>query len=123
MATDLTVILENRPGTLAELGETLGRAGINIEGGCGFPVEGQGVSHILVENAVAARRTLESAGFEVRGERPVLVVEFNDRPGELGKIARRIADAGVNVDLLYLATNDRLVLGVDNLEKARAALT
>ena len=122
MAKDLTVTLENRPGTLADLGEALGRAGINIEGGCGFPCEGKGEIHLLVEDATTARRTLEQAGIEVREERDVLVVEMEDRPGTLGDVTRRIANAGANIDLLYLATNTRLVIGADNLEKTRAAM-
>ena len=122
MATDLTIILEDRPGTLADLGETLGKAGINIAGGCGFPCEGKGVIHVLVDDAAAARSALEEAGFEVSNEREVLLVEGEDQPGELGKIARRIAGAGVNIDLLYLSAGGHLVLGVDDMEKARAAI-
>jgi len=122
MAMDLTVILEDRPGTLADLGEALGKTGINIEGGCGFPCEGKGVMHILVEDAATARRALEEAGIEVRGERQVLVLEIEDRPGALGEVSRRIANAGVNIDLAYGASNNRLVLGVDDLDKARAAV-
>jgi hypothetical protein len=122
MAMDLTVILEDRPGTLADLGEALGKAGINIEGGCGFPCEGKGVMHILVEDAAAARQALEEAGIEVRGERQVLVLEIEDRPGTLGEVSRRIANAGVNIDLAYVASNNRLVLGADDLDKARAAV-
>jgi len=122
MTKDLTVILEDRPGTLADVGEVLGKAGINIEGGCGFPCEGEGILHILVEDAAAARRALEEIGLEVRGERQVLVLEVEDRPSALGEISRRIANAGVNTDLLYLATNNRLVIGADDLDKARAAV-
>ena len=122
MAMDLTVILEDRPGTLADLGEALGKVGINIEGGCGFPCEGKGVMHILVEDAAAARQALEEAGIEVRGERQVLVLEIEDRPGALGEVSRRIANAGVNIDLAYGASNNRLILGVDDLDKARAAV-
>ena len=122
MATDLTIVLENRPGTLAQLGETLGQAGVNIEGGCGFPCGGEGMIHLLVEDADAAKRSLQEAGIEVRNERPVLVTEVKDRPGELGNLTRRIANAGVNIDLLYLTAKGQLVLGVDDLERARAAL-
>ena len=122
MTKDLTVILKDRPGTLADMGEALGKAGINIEGLCGFPCEGKGVIHILVEDAAAARRTLEEIGLEVRGERQVLVLEGEDRPGAFGEVCRRIANAGVNIDLTYLATNSRLVIGVDDLDKARAAV-
>lgn len=122
MAKDLTVILENHPGTLADFGEALGRAGINIDGICGFPCEGKGVLHVLVEDAAGARSALEEAGIEVTGEREVLVVEVEDRPGTLGEMARKIANAGVNVDLGYLASGTRLVIGADDLEKAQAAL-
>ena len=122
MAKDLTVILADRPGTLADLGETLGKAGINIDGMCGFPCEGRGVIHVLVEDGASARRVLEEGGMEVSGEREVLVLEGEDRPGTFGEITRKIANAGVNVDLCYLATKTRIVIGADDLEKARAAL-
>ena len=122
MAKDLTVILADRPGTLADLGETLGKAGINIDGMCGFPCEGRGVIHVLVEDGASARRVLEEGGMEVSGEREVLVLEGEDRPGTFGEITRKIANAGVNVDLCYLATKTRLVIGADDLEKAQAAL-
>ncbi|MFQ6000483.1 MAG: ACT domain-containing protein [Anaerolineae bacterium] len=122
MMKDLTVILEDRPGTLADMGEALGKAGINIEGSCGFAIEGKGVGHILVEDAGAARRALEEVGIEVGDEREVLVLEIEDRPGALGEVSRRIANAGVNIELVYLATNTRLVIGADDLDKARAAL-
>jgi hypothetical protein len=119
---DLTVILEDHPGTLADLGEALGSAGVNIEGLCGFPCEDRGIGHILVEDAVAARAALEEIGLEVLRERQVLVLEVKNREGALGQVSRRIADAGVNIDLVYLATSTRLVLGVDDVDGARAAL-
>jgi len=122
MAKDLTVVLENRPGTLADVCEALGKADINIDGTCGFPCEGKGILHILVEDAAAARRALEEIGFEVRDEREVLVLEVEDRPGAGGKVIRRIANAGVNVDLVYRITKTRVVIGADDLDKARAAV-
>ena len=124
MATDLTIILENRPGTIADVGEALAAAGINLLGACGFPCEGVGVMHLLVDDgdADAAREAAERASFEVRKRREVLITEIEDRTGALGQLARRLANAGVNVDLLYLATDTRVVLGPDNLDKARNAL-
>ena len=122
MAKDLTVILEDRPGTIADMGEALGKADINIEGCCGFGSGGKGVLHILVEDVAAARRALQQAGLDVRGEREVLVLEAEDRPGVLGDVTRRIAKAGVNVDLIYVASNTRLVIGADDIGKARAAI-
>jgi len=122
MATDLTVTLENRPGTVADMGEALGNAGINILGAAGFPCEGKGIMHILVEDAAAARKALEEKGFEVSPDREVIVLEVQDTPGELGSISRRIANAGVNMDLLYLTAGKSLVMGVDDMDKARAAI-
>jgi hypothetical protein len=122
MAKDLTVILEDRPGTLADMGEALGKAGINIDGMCGFPSEGKGVIHILVEDAAGARSALEGAGIDVGAEREVVVVEVDDRPGAFGDLARKIANEGVNFDLTYMATNTRLVVGTNDLEKTRSAL-
>ena len=122
MPTDLTVILPNRPGTIADMGEAAAKADVNIEGVCGFPSEGQGVLHVLIDDAAAARAAFEAAGLQVTGEREVLVLEVEHRPGTLGELMRRIADAGVNVDLLYVANGNRLVIGADDPEKARAAL-
>jgi hypothetical protein len=122
MAKDLTVLLEDRPGTLADLGEALGAAGINIDGMCGVPCEGKGVIHILLKDAAGAQEALEGRGIEVSGEREVLVLNVEDKPGSLGEIARKIANAGVNIEYTYLATNTRLVIAADNLEAARAAL-
>jgi hypothetical protein len=122
MPTNLTIGLEDRPGILAELGEALGGAGINIEGFCGYTSEGRGVVHLLVEDAAAARSALEGAGMDVQDEREVVIVDIEDRAGALGVIARRISNADVSLELAYLATNTRLVLAAGDLEKLRAAL-
>jgi hypothetical protein len=119
---DLTVSLDDRPGTMADAGEALAKAGINIEGICGFPVSGRGVAHFLVEDAAKARKALEDAGIKVTAQNDALVVDVTDRPGTLGQVTRKLANAGVNLNLLYLATNTRLVIGADNLDKARGAI-
>ena len=118
---DITVLMENRPGALADVAEALGKAGINIEGMCGFVSAGQGVGHLLVQDPAAARRAL-SGLCEIRDEREVLVVELEDRPGALGDVARRMAEAGVNVELGYVTVATQIVLAVSDIEKARAAL-
>jgi hypothetical protein len=122
MAKDLLVFLDDSPGRLAVLGEILGKAGVNIMGLFGAPAGGDAAFHILVEDAPAARRALDAAKFHVHEEREVLVIPVDDRPGELGRLCRQIADANVNIELVYLATNTSLVFGVDNLEKARAVV-
>lgn len=122
MAKDLTVYLEDRPGTLADLGEALGKAGVNIEGGCGVQDDGRETFHLLFEDATGAREALEGAGIKVQAERDVIVTDVADAPGALGQIARSIADAGVNIELVYMASNNRLVIGASDLDKTRAAL-
>lgn len=122
MATDITVRLEHRPGALAEAGEALGKADVNIDGVFAFGRGQQGEAHLLVDDAGAARKALQGAGLEVGESQEVLVVEVEDRPGVLGEVCRKAADAGVNLTLTYLATDTRLVLGGDDLGKLRAAV-
>jgi hypothetical protein len=124
MATDLTISVEDRPGTLADIGEALGRAGVNIEGFAGFGMEGRGIIHVLVEDAMAARRALDEAGLKVEGEAEALVMDMTanvDRPGSLGEIARNVANAGVNIQVAYIATNNRGVVVTTDNEKAMSA--
>src|SRR5437762_12810628 len=95
---DLTILLEDRPGALAEMGEALGRAGVSVEGGGVFVTNGIGVAHFLFADGAAARRALEAAGIRVAEENEVLVQRLRqDVPGQLGAIARKMADAGVNI--------------------------
>lgn len=123
MARDLTINLEDRPGELARLGETLGQSGINVDGMCAVTGSGEGVVHILVEDHNTARQALSEAGFDVSSVSDVLVVDqVDDRPGTLGELSRRFSDAGANLKLAYLATNTRLVFLADDLDKARSAL-
>ena len=118
---DLTIVLENRPGALAEMGAALGRAGVSIEGGGAWVLNGEGVAHFLFEDGTAARTALEAAGIGVLAERDVLVQRLNQtEPGQLGKISRQIADAGVNIEVLYSDHDRRLILVVDNVARGRA---
>ena len=128
---DLKITLENRPGTLADLSEALGRAGVNIEGICGFAREVRGgedrefvthVAHILVDDATQAGKALKAAGIKIEDQREALVIDIRDRPGELAAVTRRISDAGVNVEYFYTATRTRMVLGVTDPEKARTLI-
>ena len=122
MPKDLTVALVNRPGTLADAAEALGRAGINIDGVCGSPSGSEGIMHVLVEDASGARDALTAAGLEVRDERDVVVASVEDRPGTGGELLRRVADAGANVDLLYLTMDGRLVLSGSDVSAIQRAL-
>ena len=118
---DLAIELENRPGALAEMGEALGRAGVSIEGGGAWVVDGRGVAHFLFEDGAAAQWALEAAGIKVLAEREVLVQRLKQAvPGQLGQLTRRMADAGVNIEVLYSDHEHQLILVVDDLDKGRA---
>ena len=122
MPTDLQLILEDRPGQFAAVAEALGKARINIEGGCGVITDGQFVIHVLVEDVAAALEALDRVGLMVNAENEAIVLTVEDKPGELGRIARKAADADLNLNFCYLATSTRLVVGADDLEKLAAAL-
>lgn len=117
---DLAIALEDPPGALAEMGEALGKAGVSVEGGGAFVVAGKGVAHFLFIDGVRPRRALERAGIRVLEERDVVVQRLNqDEPGQLGKLARHMADAGVNIEVVYSDHEHRLILVVDQTETAR----
>ena len=126
MATDLTVVLDDRAGQLAHMGEALGDAGVNIEGFCATTDEGVGVVHVLVENAMVAQNALILADIKVEGEADAVVIDLTDedagKPGTLGRVAGKVATAGINISIAYLATGDRAVLVTSDNEKAREAL-
>jgi hypothetical protein len=118
---DLTIELENRPGVLGEMGAALGNAGVSVEGGGAFVVNGVGIAHFLFVDGRAARRALEAAGIKVLEEREVLVQRLRqDEPGQLGKLTQRMADAGVNIETLYSDHEHQLILVVDDMVKGRA---
>jgi hypothetical protein len=112
---DLTIELDDEPGALAAMGEALGAAGISVEGGGMFVVDGRAVAHFLVHDGAAASTTLRAAGIRVAASREVLARRLDqDRPGQLGAISRALADAGVNVEVLYSDHDHRLILVVDD---------
>ena len=118
---DLAIALDNRPGALADMGEALGKAGVSIEGGGAWVVDGKGIAHFLFEDGSAARRALEAKGIEVLAEREVVVQRLKQAvPGQLGQLARCMGDAGVNIEVMYSDHDNQLILVVDDVEKARA---
>jgi hypothetical protein len=118
---DLAILLENHPGALAEMGEALGSAGVSVEGGGAFLFDGRAIGHFLFEDAVAARKALEEKGITVLEDRDVLVQRLRqDQPGQLGKISRLMAEAGVNIEVIYSDHQNQLILVVDEFEKGKA---
>ena len=117
---DVAIRLENKPGELARMGEALGQAGISVEGGGGWVVDGRGVMHFLFDDHAPLAETLDAVGIQVIEERPVLVQRLKqDVPGQLGAIARQMAEAGVNIEVIYSDHDHQLILVVDDLEKGQ----
>jgi hypothetical protein len=122
MATDLTIALVDQPGTLAKASDALGRAGVNIDGACGYVCDGQGVYHVLVADSERGRRALMNGGFTIEDERRVVATPVENRPGAAAEVLRRVAEAGVNVDLLYMTLDGRLVLGGSDIAGIERAI-
>ena len=124
MPKDLTVVLQDRPGELARLGQATGEAGVNLQGMCAFTGEGRGDHPLLFDDDRRGRgqAALEEAGMGVADEREVLVVDIEDRPGTLGELARSLAEANVNIELAYTTFGVKLVIATDDIDSARAAL-
>lgn len=122
-AWDYTLDVPSRPGSVAVIGEELGRAGINIEGICGFEFQGRAILHVLVTDPHAEQifERFKSVGFEVVDARQVLVETIDNRPGAIGDRTRRIADEGISLSAIYMASDSRLVLGCDDLEALEEA--
>ena len=116
---DIHVLLPHEPGMLARFGEALGSAGVSLEGGGVFVLGSAGHAHFLVADGERARGAAQEAGLEVCGVREVLVRKLNqERPGELGRIAAALGEAGVNIVTMYSDHDNRLILVVDDAAKA-----
>jgi len=117
---DLCIELDHQPGALARMGEVLGAKGLSVEGGGVWSVDGRATAHFLFEDGAAAAHALREAGMVVHAVNDVLVQRLKqDVPGQLGKIARRMADAGVNIEAMYSDHDHRLILVVDNYAAGR----
>jgi hypothetical protein len=122
MAVDLAIDVDNTPGSLAQVAAAISDAGVNIAAAtCVGPGE-RAELHILVPHAEAAKHALAISHLAVTREREVVVVDVQDRPGVLADLTRRIAKAGVDLDLVYVATRNRVVFGAPDLPGLKAAL-
>jgi hypothetical protein len=122
MAFDLVIDVENTPGALAQVAGAISDAGVNIAAAT-FVGDGKRAElHILVKYPEAAKHSLAISQLAVTREREVAVVDVEDRPGVLADLTRRIAKSGVNLDLVYVATRNRVVFGAADLQALRAAV-
>lgn len=125
MLEEIIVTADDRPGVLAEVGELLGSAGVNIETLSAFSADGIGVVHLVVDDGDDAGEILAQNGFKVEGSRSVLTATLDDQPGELGRYCRRLARQGVAISAAYVARRGsgetELIFAVDDIEAAQKA--
>jgi hypothetical protein len=122
MAFDLVIDVENTPGALASVAAAVSDAGVNLAAATCMGSGERAELHILVPHPEAAKHSLAISHLAVTREREVVVVDVEDRPGVLADLTRKIARAGVNLDLVYVATRNRVVFGADDVDALRAAL-
>ena len=122
MAFDLVIEIENTAGALARVAAAISDAGVNIAAATCIGTAETAELHILVKHAEAVRHSLAISHLAVTREREVVVVDVEDRPGVLADLTRKIARAGVNIDLVYVATRNRVVFGARDLDALKAAL-
>jgi hypothetical protein len=122
MAFDLAIDIQNSPGSLAEVAAAISDAGVNIAAATCIGNGDRAELHILVKHAEAARHSLAISHVAVSREREVVVVDVEDRPGVLADLTRKIAKAGVDLDLVYVATQNRVVFGASDIDALRAAV-
>ena len=122
MAVDLVIDIENTPGALAEAAAAISDAGVNIAAATCVGAGERAELHILVPRAEPVKHALGISHMAVTREREVVVVDVEDRPGVLADLTRRIAKAGIDLDLVYVATRNRVVFGAPDLAALRAAL-
>jgi hypothetical protein len=122
MATDLVIEIDNEPGALAKVAAAVSDAGVNLAAATCVGSAERAELHILVPHAEAVRHALAITNVAVTREREVVVVEVEDGPGVLADLTRKVARAGVNLDLVYVATHNRVVFGAPEIEELRSAL-
>lgn len=122
MRKDLVIIPEDHPGELARIGEAAGEAGLNIEAISAFTGGGKGIIHVLVDDDVRALEVFTDAGFDVKAARRVVVIPVDNKPGELGRHCRTLADAEINIEQAYISATSDLVVICDDIDGAKAAL-
>ena len=122
MAVDLAIEIENEPGALAQVAAAISDAGVNIAAATCIGAGERAELHVLVPHAESAKHLLAISHLAVTREREVVVVDVEDRPGVLADLTRKVARAGVDLDLVYVATRNRVVFGAPDLDALKAAL-
>ncbi len=119
------VYVQNRPGEVAWVAEVLAKNAVNIRGISTDLGSDRPMIRIVTDDENSARSALRSAGLEF-SERDVLVVALTDRPGELSKVTKKLANAGVNIECIFIlgarTPKEEIAIGVDQMKRAEELL-
>jgi hypothetical protein len=125
---EITVIAGNDVGSLAQVAETLGSVGVNIEAISAYGSDNKAVFRVITSDSATAVKALSRiSGVQVR-EADTIIYRMDNRPGELGKITRKLANGGVSLESLYIVSRKQDFTEVAirplerDLEKAREVL-
>lgn len=117
---DLEIVLENKVGSLALMGETLGKNKISLEGGGVFQNGEVSIAHFLVEEPARAKVVLEEVGIKMIKISDVIIQKLRqDVSGQLGMFCRKLAEANVNILTQYSDHYNQLIMVVDNYKKGK----
>jgi len=119
--TELTIVAKDRVGLLADVSDALGKEGINIEFVSVETTANTAIVHLKVGNSPAAKKCLTAAGFRVV-DKHNLLLRLKDRPGELAKVSRKLADAGINIKNVYIldAAKSEKIMAMDTSDNTKA---
>jgi hypothetical protein len=114
--------IKNEPGALARVAAAISDAGVNLAAATCVGNAAEVELHILVPHSEPVKHALAISQLAVSREREVVVIEVEDRPGVLADLTRKVARAGIDLDLVYIATRNRIVFGAADLDALKAAL-
>ena len=119
------VYVQNKPGEVARLAEVLAKNAVNVRGISTDLGGSPAIVRVITDDEASARKVLTSGGMEFK-ERDVLVLALSDKPGELAKMTKKLARAGINIESLFMlaskSTEVQMAIGVDQREKAQELL-
>ena len=119
------VYVQNKPGELAKICEILGSQGVNIRAVASERTPDRPIIKIVTDDETTTKSALARTGI-LYDVRDVIAVKMPDRPGELGKVARRLARAMVNIDSIYILNKENgateIAFTVDDVKKAEGIL-
>lgn len=122
----VTVTLQNKPGTLAQVCSALGKAGVNISALLAPEIRGRGKVRLLVDNLDKAKDALKAAKIRF-GEEEAIAIELDNKPGALGEVAEKLAQAKINIRYAHAtvsegSTKATVILAVPDVAKALGVL-